>query len=149
MSALFAIVHHLLAFAMITALAMQLALLRTSPDGAMQQRIVRLDVMYAASATLVLIIGLVRVFGFEKGWAYYSMSVPFWLKISAFVVVAIVSFGPTREFNSWKKQLRSGATNVPSDETLRWLRRAKMREFLGIAVILISAALMARGYGTF
>ncbi len=143
MPALFAALHHLAFFAMIGALFAQFALLRSRIDQAAIKRLAGLDAMYAGSATLVLIIGTVRVIYFEKGWAYYSLSLPFWLKIASFIVVAIISFYATGRFNAWRKQ---GADFIaPANEVSRILR-LKPFEMSGLALVLIFAALMARGF---
>lgn len=149
MNAMAAIVHHLAAFTMISALAAQFVLLgdpRRIPD---VRTLSHLDIVYAAAATTVLVFGLWRVFRLEKGWDYYSHSIPFWIKISAFVFVAIISIGPTRKFLAWTKARKADSAFVADPAECAGLRRTKSIELASIALILANAALMARGFWTF
>ena len=61
------------------------------------------------SALTVLVVGLLRVFYFEKGPSYYFQSVPFIVKLSVFVIVALASIYPTLQFASWRKALKLGS----------------------------------------
>jgi putative membrane protein len=149
LSALFAFLHHLGAFALVAALAVELALLRgeLTLERARQLRIA--DAVYGASAGFVLAIGLLRVFYFEKGASYYFHSVPFLAKLSLFVIVALLSIRPTVEFASWKKPLKEGRAPAVSESRIRTLRRLVHWEAAGVVFILLAAALMARGVGYF
>jgi putative membrane protein len=95
----------------------------------------------------VLAVGILRVISFEKGLQYYLHSIPFMLKAALFVVVALMSIYPTAEFLSWRKVLRQQQVPVVSDSKRRALRSILQVELIGIAVILLCAALMARGVG--
>lgn len=149
MTALFAFLHHLAAFALVAALAVEFALVRgeLTMERARQLRIA--DAVYGASAGFVLVIGLLRVFYFEKGAAYYFHSLPFVAKLALFVVVALLSIVPTIEFASWKKPLKQGRAPAVSERKLRVIRRIVHWEAAGVVFILLAAALMARGVGYF
>jgi putative membrane protein len=97
----------------------------------------------------VLLVGLARVFHFEKGAGYYFHSWPFIGKLSMFILVALLSIYPTVTFLSWGKALKQG--QVPSVDAgrLRSLRRLVHAELAGIVLILLFAAMMARGVGFF
>ncbi|MEW6688261.1 MAG: DUF2214 family protein [Pseudomonadota bacterium] len=147
MSALFAFLHHLGAFAVVAALAVKFVLLRgeLTLERARQLRVA--DAVYGVAAGFVVVVGLLRVFYFEKGAAYYFHSVPFIAKLSLIVAVGLLSIIPTLEFASWRKPLREGRAPAVSASRLRTLQRIVHWEAAGVVFILLAAALMARGVG--
>ncbi len=147
MNALFAFLHHLAAFSLVAALAVEFVLLREELTPRTAQRILIADTIYGASAGAILVVGLLRVFHFEKGWAYYGHNLPFMIKMSLFAMVGLLSVYPTVEFLSWRKLLRAGAAPRLDALKQRRLRKVVHWELAGIVFILLSAALMARGYG--
>ena len=52
------------------------------------RRIQMMDILYGISAGLLVIVGLLRVFYFEKGAAYYAQNWFFWTKMSGFALAA-------------------------------------------------------------
>jgi putative membrane protein len=109
MSTLFAFLHHLCAFALVGALAIEFALIRQELTLASARRLLTMDMVYGIAAGALLAIGLLRVFFFEKGAAYYFHSHAFIAKFSLFILVALLSIVPTMEFLSWRRgEYRSG-----------------------------------------
>src|SRR5262245_27479669 len=108
MSTLFAFLHHVAAFTLVSALAVELVLIRQELTLANARKRPVVDAVLGGSATLLLIIGLLRVFYFEKGSAYYFSSHAFLTKLAVFIIVAILSIMPTVEFLSWRKALKAG-----------------------------------------
>jgi putative membrane protein len=149
MAAFLAFLHHLAAFALASAVAIQFALIRSELDAANARRLSAADAVLGASALVVLVVGLLRVFYFEKGASYYFGSVPFLVKLSVFVVVALASIYPTVQFASWRKALKKGSIPAVAPGKLRAIRSIIHWELAGIVVILLCAALMARGMGQF
>jgi putative membrane protein len=147
MSALFAFLHHLAAFTLFGALLVELVLLRGTLTAATAGKILRADMLFGISATIVLIVGIARVVFFEKGWDYYSHNAAFILKIGLFIVIGIVSIYPTREFLSWRESVRLGELPSLDPDRLRRVRTIVHLELVGVAIIILCAALMARGYG--
>jgi putative membrane protein len=113
------------------------------------RRIVRADMIVGLSAGAVLVVGLLRVFYFEKGAGYYFHSWPFIGKLSMFILVALLSIKPTVTFLSWAKALKRGETPSLDAGSQRSLRRLIHAELGGIVLILLFAAMMARGVGFF
>ena len=145
MSTLFAFLHHLCAFALVGALAIEFALIRQELTLASARRLLTMDMVYGIAAGALLAIGLLRVFFFEKGAAYYFHSHAFIAKFSLFILVALLSIVPTMEFLSWRGAVSTG--QVPAIEVKR-LRRVSTVihvELAAIVVILLCAAIMARG----
>src|SRR3954470_14870628 len=85
MIVLFAFLHHLAAFTLVAALALEFVLIRQELTLANARRLQVIDAIFGAAATMVLIVGLVRVFYFEKGSAYYFSSHAFLAKLSLFI----------------------------------------------------------------
>jgi putative membrane protein len=141
MTSFMAFLHHVAAFALVAALAVELSLLRGEITPAQARRLALTDAVVGMSAGTVLAIGLLRVFYFEKGAAYYFHNGAFLAKGALFLLVAAASIYPTLKFLSWRK---GGAIDV---EEVRLVRKLVHLELLGVVFILLFAALMADGIG--
>lgn len=145
MSTLFAFLHHVFAFTLVSALAVEFVLIGQQLSPASARRLAATDAVLGAAATLLLIVGLLRVFFFEKGAAYYFQSPAFITKLTLFIVVALLSIVPTREFLSWRKAVKAGQMPAVADDRLRRVRWIVHIELAAVIVILLCAAIMARG----
>ncbi|MGC1894513.1 MAG: DUF2214 family protein, partial [Pseudolabrys sp.] len=85
MSTLFAFLHHVAAFTLVSALAVEFVLIRQDLTLAIARRLP--IVVLGISAGFLLVVGLLRVFFFEKGAAYYFHSHAFMTKFSVFIAV--------------------------------------------------------------
>lgn len=142
-----ALLHHLAAFTVVAALAVEFTLFKPPLSMAQARRLQRTDLVFGAAATAVLVVGLLRVFYFEKGPAYYWHDGYFLLKLAAFVVASMISIYPTVTFVAWSRELKSGVAPQLSAERTRRVRLCLMLELTAIVVILFGAAMMARGFG--
>lgn len=149
MSSFLAFLHHIAAFAFVAALVVELVLLRDELSLKTARKLPLVDLVAGASAGVVLIVGIVRVLYFEKGADYYLHSTPFLAKISLFVIIALLSIYPTIEFLTWIKPVREGKVPVLSDGKRRLLRAIIHAELGGVVLLILCAALMARGVGVF
>jgi putative membrane protein len=146
-SALMAFLHHLAAFTVVAALAVEVALFKPPLSVVQARRLLRADTIFGASATVVLVVGMLRVGYFEKGAQYYWHDGFFLVKFAAFVAAALISIHPTLTFLSWNKALKAGvAPEIPGGR-VRSVRLCMMAELTAIVVILLCAACMARGLG--
>jgi putative membrane protein len=145
MSTLFAFLHHLCAFTLVSAVATEFTLIRQELSLASARRLLATDLVLGIAAGLLLVVGLLRVFLFEKGPSYYWHSHAFLTKFGLFVIVALLSIIPTREFLSWRGAI--GAGQVPLLEAARRKRVTMVIhiELAAIVIILLCAAIMARG----
>ena len=144
---LLAIGHHLLIFAILAVLVMELMLARPEMTADQLRRLGRLDIVYGALATAILIVGFGRVFFGAKPWDFYIYNWVFWAKIAAFVAVGVLSAPPTMRIARWRVALaKDSAYRPPSAEVLS-VRRFMHWEAVVFILIPIFAALMARGYG--
>ncbi len=145
MSTLFAFLHHLAAFTLVAAIAIEFTLIRQEITFATARRLLITDAVLGASATGLLAIGLLRVFYFEKGATYYFSSHAFVAKLAVFIAVAVLSAIPTVEFLSWRSALKAGQAPRPSETKITLIRKLLHGELIGIVIILLCAAIMARG----
>jgi len=145
MSTLLAFLHHLMAFTLVAVLAVELVLVRQELTLGSAKRILVMDALLGGSATALLVIGLLRVFFFEKGATYYFSSHAFLTKLLVFLIVAGLSVVPTLEFLPWRKALNAGQVPTPSTGKLWLIRTIIHLELMGVVVILLAAAIMARG----
>src|SRR5262245_330264 len=145
MSTLFAFLHHLAAFTLVAALAVEFVLTRQELTLASARKLPLVDAVLGGSATLLLIIGLLRVFYFEKGSAYYFSSHAFLTKLTVFIIVAVLSIVPTVEFLSWRKTVKAGQVPVVEARKMRLVSLLIHGELVGVVIILLAAAIMARG----
>jgi putative membrane protein len=145
MSTLFAFLHHLCAFTLVSAVAIEFALIRQELTLASARRLQVTDLVLGIAAGALLVIGLLRVFYFEKGPEYYFHSHAFMAKLSIFIVIGLLSIIPTREFLSWRGALKAGQVPAIGAKKLQLVTAVIHGELLAIAIILLCAAIMARG----
>lgn len=147
-SAIFAFLHHVAAFTLFSTLVIEHVHLRDSPNVITAKKIQRADLVFGISAAVILVVGLLRVFFFEKGPTYYLHSVPFHAKLTLFILVGLLSIIPTREFLAWRKFTSEGRSPEIAAEKLQWIRTIVRIELAGVLLIILCAALMARGIGS-
>jgi putative membrane protein len=145
MSTLFAFLHHLCAFTLVAAVAIEFTLVRQELTIASARRLQVTDAVLGIAAGALLIIGLLRVFYFEKGASYYFHSHAFLTKFSLFIIIGLLSIVPTREFLSWRGAIKAGQVPVVDVGKLRRVSAVIHAELAAIVVILLCAAIMARG----
>src|ERR1700749_1133220 len=131
MTTLFAFLHHLCAFTLVAAVAIEFTLIRQE--------------LTLASARRLQVIVLLRVFFFEKGAAYYWHSHAFLTKFGLFIIIGLLSIVPTLEFLSWRDALAAGQVPVMDAATRKRVTMVIHIELAAIVVILLCAAIMARG----
>jgi putative membrane protein len=149
MSPLFAFLHHLAAFTLVAALAIEFVLLRGELTAQRARQVLAADAIFGISAGVILLVGLARVFHLEKGAAYYFHSIPFLAKLSLFAIIGLLSIYPTVQFLKWRTAVRQGQAPVLADDTRRRIRRVIHLELAAVVVLILCAALMAKGVGYF
>jgi len=96
---------------------------------------------------LLVAVGLLRVYFFEKGKAFYFGNPIFNAKMTLFILVGLVSIYPTIRFIKWRAQMRQGAAPVVSAEEYRRIMMSLRAELLLLLATALCASLMARGVG--
>jgi putative membrane protein len=145
MTTLFAFLHHACAFTLVGALAIEFALIRQRLTLSSARRLQITDIVLGVAAVALLAVGLVRVFYLEKGPEYYWHSHAFLTKFSLFIIVAFVSIIPTMEFLSWRGAIQAGQVPVIAPSKKRLVTAVIHAELAAIVVIVLCAAIMARG----
>jgi putative membrane protein len=67
------------------------------------------------------------------------------LKFSLFIIVGVLSIIPTMEFLSWRGEIKEGQVPVMDVKTRRRVTMVIHSELAAIVIILLCAAIMARG----
>jgi putative membrane protein len=145
MSTLFAFLHHVCAFTLVSAVAIEFALIRQELTLSSARRLQVTDMVLGIAAGALLVIGLLRVFFFEKGTEYYFHSHAFMIKFSVFIAIGLLSIIPTREFLSWRGSMKAGQVPAIGAKKLRLVTAVIHGELFAIVIILLCAAIMARG----
>ena len=145
MSTLFAFLHHFCAFTLVAALAIEFTLIKQELTLASARRLQVTDLVLGIAAGALVVIGLSRVFFFEKGADYYFHSHAFLTKLALFVVVGLLSIIPTMEFLSWRGAVRAGQVPAIDAKKMKRVTAVIHGELFAIVIILLCAAIMARG----
>jgi putative membrane protein len=145
MTTLFAFLHHLCAFTLVAAVAIEFTLIKQELTLASARRLQVTDIVLGMAAGALLVIGLLRVFFFEKGADYYWHSHAFLTKFGLFIVIGLLSIVPTMEFLSWRDAIATGDVPVMEAATRKRVTMILHIELAAIVVILLCAAIMARG----
>jgi putative membrane protein len=147
MSSLFAFVHHLAAFTLFAALVVEFVFIRDEITARSARKLQIADMIFGLAAGVLLVVGFLRVFHFEKGAFYYFHTWTFITKLSLFVLIGLASIIPTVEFLSWRKAVREGKAPTVTPAKLQSLRLIIHLELVGVVVIILMAVLMAKGIG--
>lgn len=146
-TAFMAFLHHVFAFTLVACLIYEFIAFRKGMSIEETRRIQRVDLAYGISAGLLLVVGLLRVFFFEKGVNFYIHSPFFWVKMVAFLIVGLISIDPTIRYIRWNKSLSENKMPEINESEYKRTRLILWLEVIGIVVILLAAPMMARGVG--
>ena len=146
-TAMMAFLHHLFAFTLVACVVYEFIAYRKGMTIDEARRIQRADLVYGISAGLLLAVGLLRVFFFEKGVNFYIHSQFFWVKMSAFLIVGLLSIDPSIRYIRWNKTLSQNKAPEISEAEFKRTRLLLWLELAGIVIILLAAPMMARGIG--
>lgn len=106
----------------------------------------QVDVIYAVSAAIVLITGLLRWFVVDpKGADFFTKNPMFHIKLTLFVVIVVLSVFPTIKFLKWKKQSNLDGNFEPDNKAVKKQLMFIRIELLLIAIIPLLAVLVAGG----
>ena len=147
MNTLFAFLHHVAAFMLVGSLAIEHSLIRLKLDRHVAQKLQRADIIFGICAGIILVVGLIRVFHFEKGASYYFHSIPFMIKIALFILMGLLSIYPTIQFISWRSHIRNNQDPVVPDHKITLIQRIIKYELAIAILMMLCAAMAARGVG--
>ncbi|ROQ24207.1 DUF2214 family protein [Gallaecimonas pentaromativorans] len=137
----FRYLHFIGMMALMATLVAEHLLLAPTMTPAELKRLARIDTIFGLSALVVLAAGLTLWFGVGKPAVFYSHNWVFHLKITLFVLAALLSIYPTLFY---RKHRNSSAETVAMPKVVVMLIRT---ELLLLLVIPLLAVLMAKGIG--
>jgi len=146
-SSFFAFLHFVAVFGIFSTVVVELLTMSKTPTLAEAQRIQLCDRWYGIFAGIVLIVGLLRVYFFEKGGSFYAGSPFFHAKMTLFVLVGLLSIYPTVRFIKWRPETRQGKAPVVAEQTYQRIMLALKLELVLLLGVALCASLMARGVG--
>ena len=143
-NSLMATLHHLSAFTLTACLVYEFIAFSKVLTVEEARRIQRVDLWYGISAGLLVAVGLLRVFFFEKGAPFYAANLMFWIKMALFVIVGLLSVYPTIRYIKWNPILAENKSPVIPDAEYKNIRLLLLLEMIGLVLILFAAPAMAR-----
>ena len=147
-SALFAFFHFLAVFGIFAAVVLQWQTMSPTPSLAEARRIQTSDRWFGAFAVVVLVVGFLRVYHFEKGKAFYASNPFFQAKLALFLGVGLLSIYPTIRFLKWRAQTKQGLAPVLATKEYKSIVMVLRIELLLLLATALCASLMARGVGS-
>ena len=147
LEALLSYAHILAILTMTVLLASEAALCRTEwLNAAVVERLAKIDMVYGASAIAVLLTGAARVIWGAKGMGWYLTNPLLHVKFTLFIVMGLLSIGPTLAYLRWRRALRADGT-LPDALQVRNTRRLVMVQAHILPLVPLAAVFMARGFG--
>jgi putative membrane protein len=138
-------VHFISIFAIVGSLVSEHMLLKKSMTRAEIGKLARIDAVYGLAALTLLTAGLTLwLGGYGKPAIYYTKNWVFHMKLTLFVMVALLSIYPTIFFIKNRMGQTDEVVAIP--KTIFWLLRF---ELLLLVIIPLLAGLMAHGVGFF
>ena len=113
-------------------------------SAALAKRLAVIDAILGGAAVLVLVTGVARFATAPQGSDFYLQNGVFHAKVTLFVLLALVSVWPTIHFLRGRRLLKQGAAQVTYPRRIKVALRLEMA---GVLLILLLAAMMARGIG--
>jgi len=141
-----AYLHYLAILFLAACLTVELVLCRPGLGAAQIGVLSRIDGLFFLAALGALATGLVRLFWYAKGLAFYLPNPAFHTKLALYVVIAVLSIRPTLRFLRWKRTVGQGGA-PPAEAEVRAVRRIIHIELALLALMPLMAVLMARGIG--
>ncbi|OQX73624.1 MAG: hypothetical protein B6D61_12350 [Bacteroidetes bacterium 4484_249] len=147
MQILITYIHYISIMVLMGSLISEYILLKSGLVKNLIKHLAIVDLLYGIAAVFVLTTGLFRWFYFGKGYDFYISNPLFHIKLTLFIVLAILSVFPTIKILKWRKQERTGENPTIEDKAVRRIITFIRIEFLIIIIIPLLAVLIARGSG--
>lgn len=145
LEALLAALHLVAVLTLVVFLSSQAALCRAEwMNAEVVRRLARLDVIYGLAALVLLLTGLARLYWGTKGVSWYVSQPLFHVKMTLFVLMALLSIKPSLTFRRWLRSLGAGQA-LPDAQEVRSTRRWIMVQAHLLPVIAVIAVFWARG----
>ena len=105
------------------------------------------DVIYGIAGVAILFTGILRVKYFGQGGDFYTGNPIFWIKVSFYIFVGLLSLYPTTTYILWAIPLSKNKLPEISEDLVNRFKLIITTELVGFATIPLLATLMARGVG--
>tara|TARA_B100000945_G_scaffold316444_1_gene317362 strand:- start:332 stop:817 length:486 start_codon:yes stop_codon:yes gene_type:complete len=105
------------------------------------------DVVYGLAGVAILVTGILRVKYFGQGGDFYISNPVFWIKVSLYILVGLLSLYPTTTYILWAIPLSKNKLPKISENLVKRFKLIINTELVGFATIPFFATLMARGVG--
>ena len=146
--ALLAYAHFIAILTLVVFISSEAALCRVEwMNAAVVRRLGRVDFVYMLAAIAVLLTGLARTYWGVKGFGWYWQQPLLHIKVTLFVVIGLMSIGPTRTFGRWRRQLDATGA-LPSEQEIRTTRKWIMAQAHLLLLVPLAAVFLARGVFT-
>ena len=147
LEAILAYLHFLAILTMVVFISSEAALCRVEwLNKAVVERLARIDMVYGMAAMTVLATGIARTVWGVKGSSWYWTNPLLHLKLTLFIVIALISIFPTITYLRWRKTLRASGA-LPAEAEVRKTRKLVMIQAHLIVLIPLAAVFLARGFG--
>jgi putative membrane protein len=137
--------HFACIFLLASLLAGELFLFRKTLPAGMFRQLQIVDRWYGILAGLVILTGLSLLFFGLKGPAFYTHNPVFWTKMALFVIVAVLSIGPTIAYLNLNSRVTADGSVILEDAEFGRIRGFLWAQVCVFAFIPLCAAFMANG----
>lgn len=134
-------------FVLLSSLVVELVLFKKDIHVKDAKTILQADVFYGLASILIMATGLLKMFVFGKGSAYYLHNHILWTKLMLFAIVGVLSIYPTIYFFKWRKVLKESSEIIVPQQKFIVIKRIIIIEIVIVFCIPFLATLMARGFG--
>ena len=105
------------------------------------------DAVYGLAGVAILVTGILRVKYFGQGGDFYTGNPVFWIKVSLYILVGLLSLYPTITYVLWAIPLSQNKLPEISENLVKRFKLIITTELVGFSIIPFFATLMARGIG--
>ena len=92
------------------------------------------DVVYGLAGVAILVTGILRVKYFGQGGDFYTGNPVFWIKVSLYILVGLLSLYPTTTYILWASPLSKNKLPETSETLVKRFRLIITTELVGFAV---------------
>ena len=135
--------HILAILVMFSSLVMELTVLKKEMNRKEADILVKADLFFGIFAGLTAVFGLLRMFYYGKGADYYLMNPLFIIKLSAFILVGLLSIYPTVTFLKIRKNTEGKIFIKPYKK----IKLIILSELIMLLILPLLAVLVANGFG--
>ncbi|MES2950435.1 MAG: DUF2214 family protein [Pseudomonadota bacterium] len=144
MTTLFASFHHLAVLTLLGCTLTAIVQLRRPLDIPRARLLRTTDMINGIAATMVLVVGVVRMVYLEKGADYYLHNGPFLAKLVLYGVASVLSLVPTLEVMRWRAPLKQAVLPTVRPEQLGRMRTVAILQLVCLLAMMVCANLAAR-----